>query len=132
MGQTVVKEDYVNFRPNEKTEEPAAQPQPVGFGDGLHTLQLGRATVRFIDWSELSMKELTRLEVQRPVQARAAPGLMLHEGQIYVSERSRVGQAIAIKTPHVEGMPKGTEFLVSVDLQQGQTEVTMLDGQAQL
>ena len=131
-GKMVVKEGDVNFRSSEKTEVPAAQPQPVGFGDALHTLQLSRATVRFIDWSELRMKELTRLEVQHPSQDRSTPGLMLHEGQIYVSERSRLGQAIVLKTPHVEGLPKGTEFLVSVDLQKGQTEVTMLDGEAQL
>jgi len=35
------------------------------------------------------------------------------------SERSRVGQALVLRTPHVEGVPKGTEFLVSVDLQKG-------------
>src|SRR5215510_10665388 len=58
-GDMLVKQGDVKFREAAKPEISAAQPQPLGFGDSLHTLQLARATVRFIDWSTIRMKELT-------------------------------------------------------------------------
>src|SRR5690349_14780702 len=48
-GKMLTKEGDVNYRPPGRAEVPAAKPQPLGFGDSLRTLQLGRATVRFID-----------------------------------------------------------------------------------
>jgi tetratricopeptide (TPR) repeat protein len=131
-GKMLSKEGDVNYKPPGKTEIPAARPQPLDLGDALHTLQLGRATVRFIDYTELRLKELTLLEVQPRPQEPYTPKLRIQEGQIYVSSRGRVPQAIPIETPQVQGVPRGTEFLVAVDPQAGRTEVTMLDGQAQL
>src|SRR5438876_851803 len=131
-GDMLVKKGEVKFRPATKPEISAGQPQPLGFGDSLHTLQLARATVRFIDWSTLRMKELTLLEVQGATQKTAAASLRLQQGQVYVSSRGPVPAAIPMETPHVYAVPKGTEFLVAVDLQAARTEVTMFDGEAQL
>src|SRR5438552_2052534 len=131
-GKMLTKEGDVNYRPPGRGEVPAAKPQPLGLGDSLHTLQLGRATVRFIDYTELRLKELTLLQLQPRPQEPYTPTLRIQEGQIYVSSRGRVPQAIPIETPQVQGVPRGTEFLVSVDVAAGRTEVTMLDGEADL
>ena len=131
-GKMLTKEGDVNYRPPGRAEVPAAKPQPLGFGDSLRTLQLGRATVRFIDFTELRLRELTLLEVEARSQDPQTPTLKIPEGQVYVSSRGRVPQTIPIETPHVQGVPKGTEFIVAVDVQAGRTEVTMLDGEADL
>jgi FecR protein len=131
-GDMLAAQGNVNFRPGVQPEVAAAAPQPLGFGDSLRTLQLARATVRFIDWSTLRMKELTLLELQTPTQKVTAAALKLRQGQVYVSSRGPVPAAIPIDTPHVQALPKGTEFLVAVDLQAARTEITMFDGEAQL
>src|SRR4051812_48823403 len=124
-GRMLVKEGLVKFQPPAKVEMEAGQPQPLGFGDALHTLQLARATVRFADLSDLRMRELTRLEITRRANLPSSPGITLREGQIYFANRGAVPRAISIETPYVRGTPRGTEFLVAVDLQARRTVVTM-------
>ena len=41
----------------------------------------------------------------------------MQEGQLYVSERGRSPRVIPIEAPYSQILPKGTEFLVAVDLQ---------------
>ena len=130
-GQMVTKQGQVDYaRPS--TPAVLAQPQQwLDFGDALRTRELSRATVRFFDWSQLRMKELTRLEILRQRDRTNAPGINLHEGQLFFSSRGKP-QGIPIETPHAHGTPYGTEFLVAVDVQAGRTEVTMLDGEVEL
>ena len=82
-GNMLVKKGDVKFRPATKPEIVAAEPQALGFGDSLHTLQLARATVRFIDWSTVRMKDLTLLEVQGPTQQTASA--QQNAGPLYTS-----------------------------------------------
>jgi tetratricopeptide (TPR) repeat protein len=129
-GEMLIKEGEVHYRSPARTETAALPPQPLGFGDALRTLRLARATVRFADWSELRMRELTRLHIQQRQDQPGSPGLRLEEGQVYFANRGPIPKSIPIETPHVRGAPKGTEFLVSVDA--NQTEVTMFDGEVEL
>jgi len=131
-GQMLKKEGDVNYWRTGQPELPAAQPQPLDFGDGLHTLEIGRATVRLLDLQYLRLKDHTRLEIRRSVPPAVLPTLKMHEGQLYVSERGRSPRVIPIEGPHSQIVPKGTEFLVAVDLQADKTEVTMFDGEAQV
>jgi tetratricopeptide (TPR) repeat protein len=130
-GEMLSHEGRVSYRPSERGDTPAVVPQPLAFGDMLRTLELSRATVRFEDWSDFRMKELTRLEIHRRTGDTNAPELQLDEGQIYVTSRGGP-RSIPIRTPHARGVPKGTEFLVTVDERAGRTEVTMFDGEVAL
>src|SRR4051812_42198402 len=88
-GEMLVKEGAVNYRGVAQTEVSAKPPQTLGFGDALRTLQLARATVRFADWSELRMRELTRLQIQ-PRRLSNIPTLRLEEGQVYFANRGAI------------------------------------------
>src|SRR4051812_15350290 len=129
-GEMLIKEGEVNYQPPARSETTARPPQPLSFGDSLRTLRLARATVRFADWSELRMRELTRLQIQRRAEQPETPALRLDEGQVYFANRGPLPRAIPIETPHVRGVPRGTEFLISADA--AQTQVTMFDGQVDL
>jgi tetratricopeptide (TPR) repeat protein len=114
-----------------QAESPARSGQFLDFGDALRTLDLSWAAVRFTDWSQFRLKDRTRLEIERRRDLTNAPGLRIPEGQIYITSRGGP-RAVPIQTPHVQGVPKGTEFLVSVDAQANRTEVTMFDGEVEL
>src|SRR5881394_3327587 len=79
-GRMLKKEGDVNYWRAGQPELPAAQPQPLDFGDGLHTLQIGRATVRLLDLQFLRLKDHTRLEIRRSVPPAVLPTLKMHEG----------------------------------------------------
>ena len=132
MKKHFVLEGDVNYWRTGQPEVPATQPQPLDFGDGLRTLQIGRATVRLLDLQFLRLKDHTRLEIRKSVPPAVLPTLKMHEGQLYVSERGRSPRVIPIEGPHSQITPRGTEFLVAVDLQAQKTEVTMFDGEAQV
>lgn len=130
-GRMITKENDVQYIAPQQPPVPAPTNQWLAFGDALRTLALSRATVRFTDWSQLYMKDHSRLEVHRQLEETNAPVIDLQDGQIYVTSR---GEAVAIpvRTPHVQGVPKGTEFLVNVDAAAGHTEVTMFEGEVDL
>jgi hypothetical protein len=125
-GWTVTWEGRVEFLAPRQAPVPARTNQLLNFGDALQTLVLSRAVVRLQDWSDLRLKDRTRLEISVP---SPSPGLKLHEGEIYFTSRGGP-QAIPVETPHARGVPKGTEFLVRVDA--ARTEVTMFDGEVEL
>ena len=131
-GLMLTKEGGVAYLPRARTETNAVAPQDLDYGDALRTRELGRATVRFVDWSEIRIRERTRLEIQRRPELTNQMAIKLEAGQIYVSNRGRGARTIPIITPHARGVPQGTEFLVSVDAVAGQTEVTMFDGEVEL
>jgi tetratricopeptide (TPR) repeat protein len=125
------KEGTVMFKPSAFAEVPANIPQPLAFGDTVRTHLLSRAAVQLDDRSQIRLKELTRLQIERPRERKTTPNLRLESGEIYISSRGGL-QPIRVETPHVSGVPKGTEFLVRVDAQADRTEVTMLDGEVEL
>src|SRR5437899_5580629 len=125
------KEGEVRFQPGTQPELPAAPPQGLSFGDGLRTLELSRASISLSDLSTLRMKSSTRLLIVPRTGATNVAGLRFHSCQSYISSRG-APRAVSIETPHAKGLAKGTEFLVNVDLQANQTEITMLDGELEL
>ena len=56
-------------------------------GDRLRTLELSRATVRFSDASQFTMKELTTLDILAPPPQRKTPALDLKAGFLYFFSR---------------------------------------------
>ena len=130
-GKMLRKEGMVNYRPGARPERAAAEPQPLDWGDALRTLQSSRATVIFVDLSELRMKPQTRLQIGRQGTNTKTLSLTIHDGEVYITSRGG-SQAIPIETPFVTGIPHGTEFLIAVNTQARRTEVTMFDGEVEL
>src|SRR5438477_187137 len=81
------KEGTVMFKPSAQAEIPANVPQPLVFGDAVRTRLLSRAAVQLDDRSVLRLKDLTRLQIERPHKLTGAPIVRLGSGEIYVSSR---------------------------------------------
>ncbi|PWU22156.1 MAG: hypothetical protein C5B50_00085 [Verrucomicrobia bacterium] len=120
----------VRFKPVSGTEMTAALPQPVGFDEALRTLDLSRAALRLTDLSYVRLKERTRLEIVRQPAATNAPLVKIYHGDAYVMSRGII--SIPTETPNARGVPKGTEFLVSVSPDGGESVFTMFDGEVDL
>jgi tetratricopeptide (TPR) repeat protein len=130
-GQMYESVGEVRFKPALGSETNAIVPQPLSFEEALRTLELSGAAVRLEDLSYVRMKEMTRLEILRQPLHTNAPSLKIHTGQAYVTSRKRWIE-IPVETPHVGGVPEGTEFLVSVDTEANRTVFTMFDGEVKL
>ena len=128
-GTMRTKEGDVRFQKPAQPETAAAVPQAIGFGDALHTLDLARASGVFSDWTQFRLKPRSVLKIEQRSGVTNLPGIELVQGGIYISSRG-AAQTIPIYTPHVKGIPRGTEFLVSVET--NQTAVTMFDGEVEL
>src|SRR5262249_50594792 len=109
----------VRFKPSRGVEMTAAEPQAVGFDETLRTLSLSWAALHLTDLSPLRLRERTRLEILRQPLATNAPLLKIDDGEAYLINRDRIG--IPIQTPNVRGVPRGTEFLVSVNAAAGES-----------
>ncbi|MBN2505511.1 MAG: TonB-dependent receptor [Verrucomicrobia bacterium] len=130
-GVMIQKEREVRYKTATAAELPAAVPQPLSYDDWLRTLNLSRATVRLNDRSHLRLSEFTRLEIRRPPTRPRLASLVLHAGAVHVTSRGRP-QTVPFVTPHVRAVPTGTEFVITVDGDAGQTEILMFDGEAEL
>jgi Tfp pilus assembly protein PilF len=130
-AKMIEKEGEVRFRHVVNAEVAAAVPQDLSFGDGLRTLLLSRAAVRLTDQTSLRLSELTILEVRRREPTARTPAVRILEGKALFSSRS-VEQSIPVETPHTRAVPRGTEFLVSVEPQAGRTVFTMFQGRVDL
>ena len=128
-GRMITKENQVEYIAANRPAILAPTNQWLDFNDALHTLPLSRATVRLTDWTQLYLKDRSRLEIVRQPVATNAPSLELQEGEMYLSSRGGA-QSIPVKTRHAHGTPKGTEFLVRVEA--GVTEFTMFDGEVEV
>jgi tetratricopeptide (TPR) repeat protein len=124
-GTMRTKEGEVRFQKGAEAETVAAVPQPMSFGDALHTLELSRASGVFSDWTQFRLKPRSVLKIEERAGTTNLPAIELVQGGIYISSRG-AAQTIPIYTPHVKGTPRGTEFSVSVE--SDQTVVTMYDG----
>lgn len=128
-GLMITKENRVEYIPSGQPAVVALTNQWLRFQDALRTLELSRATIRLTDWTQVYLKDRSRLEILPDAARPQAPSLQLHSGELYVSSRGG-GPSIPVRTPHVQGKPHGTEFLVRVE--PGFTEFTMFDGQVAL
>jgi ferric-dicitrate binding protein FerR (iron transport regulator) len=110
----------------------ATNSQRFDFGDKINTLIASRALAVFENGSSFRMRELTLLEIIRDEHQPSTAGIRLEKGEIYFSNRGVGPQRIGVSSPDGEAIPEGTEYVIRVDPLQGVTEVTMLDGMAQL
>jgi tetratricopeptide (TPR) repeat protein len=105
--------------------------QDLDFGHAMRTPDLARAVVRFQDHSSLRIRDRTRLQTNRQPGDTHSPVVTLSKGQFFFNNRGDK-RPIPTKTPQLAGVPKGTEFLVSVDEPANRTEFTMFDGEVAL
>lgn len=126
-GQMYQKRGEVRHKSPATPETAAVPPQPLQYDDRLRTLSFSSASVQLEDQFHLRLRERTRLEIQRQPLDPLTPVARIESGACLVSSG---GKSIPIETPHAQGIPKGTEFLVEV--KSGQTEVTLFQGEVEL
>jgi len=127
----VITNGQVEYLQPLKPPKPAPIHQLIDFDEALRTLIDARATVRFFDWSWLTLADRSRLEILRDSVDTNSPAIRLLEGQFYFSSRGGPIK-IPVETPSTRALTKGTEFLVRVDTQTKRTEFTMFDGEVEL
>lgn len=120
----------VHYLALNRAPAPAMLDQFLDFGDALRTMEFSRAAVRFRDYSGLSIRDKTRLQIRERSDLTNAPTLVLQEGEVYFSNRGSGPRRIPFVTGQVKGIPEGTEFLLRAH--EGVTEVVMFDGEVVL
>lgn len=94
-------------------------------GDKIRTAKRSRATLRLSNESVITLEQTTTLFFPEP--AANAPEWLVGILNGVSFFRSRQPQQLHIKTPFINAVHEGTEFLVRVDDQH--TEITVFDGQ---
>lgn len=128
-GQMINKEHGVEYIAAGHPAVVALTNQWLSFHDALRTLDLGRATVRLKDWKHVYLRDRSRLEILPDDSATNSPTLRLLEGELYLS-RGSGAVTLPVEAAGTRGMPKGTEFLVSVA--GGVATFTMFEGEVEL
>ena len=109
---------------------PGQPNQILPLGDQVRTGKASRATLRMSDKSVLRLYELTTLEIKPPQQAGHNDVIDVKSGATYFFNRDKP-QETQFQTPSASGAIRGTEFNLVVS-KDGQTELTLLDGQVDL
>jgi len=128
-GVLLTKENSVDYIAANRRRVAAITNQLLLFGDALETHTNSRAHLRLKDWNAVKLDSFTRLEIVRPSRQTNEPVLKIQSGRAYFSSRGPA-KSMPVSTPHVKGVPKGTEFLVRVE--NTTTEFIMLDGEVEL
>ena len=109
---------------------PAQPNQILHLGDQVRSGKASRATLRLSDKSVLRLYELTTLEIKPPQQTGHNNVIDVKAGATYFFNRDKP-QETQFQTPSASGAIRGTEFNLVVR-EDGQTELTLLDGQVDL
>ena len=109
---------------------PGQPNQVLHLGDQVRSGKASRATVRLSDKSVLRLYELTTLEIKPPQQTGHNDVIDVKAGATYFFNRDKP-QETQFQTPSASGAIRGTEFNLVVR-EDGQTELTLLDGQVDL
>lgn len=128
-GRMITKEYGVEYIAAGRAPVVAPTNQWLRFSDALRTLEIGRATVRLRDYKQVYLRDRSRLEIIPDGLATNSPMLRLLEGELYLS-RGGGEVALPVEAGGTRGVPKGTEFLVSVA--GGVATFTMFDGEVEL
>ena len=102
----------------------------LNVGNRVRTGRRSRATIQMTDKSVLRVRQLSTLVIQAPRSTEEKPVLDLQSGSSYFFSRESPTE-VKFRTPLTSGAIRGTEFELSVS-EDGQTEVTMLDGEVNL
>jgi hypothetical protein len=111
---------------DQSTWRPAAAEQYVCPGAKLRTLQRSRASLQLRNQTYFSVDQFTtvifsRVEADRPSWIELATGALF--------ARSRTPKPLNIRTPFINAVIKGTEFMVSAG--SGKGEVTVFEGEVE-
>lgn len=109
----------------------ASAGQSLAVGDRLKTGEESRATVRMNDGSVLQMDEFTTIEIKPPKVASASATLSIPGGAAFFSNDAG-SREVQIETPSANGAIRGTAFLLTVNRNSGQSEVSMIEGAFQM
>lgn len=109
----------------------ASAGQSLSVGDRLKTGEESRATVRLNDGSVLQMDEFTTIEIKPPKVASASATLSIPGGAAFFSNDGG-SREVQIETPSANGAIRGTAFLLTVNRDSGQSEVSMIEGAFQM
>lgn len=106
---------------------PASAGQDLQVGDQLKTGEDSRATVRMADGSVLQLDELTTIAIKPPKSASAGVTLSVPGGAAFFSNQGH-SREVSLETPSANGAIRGTAFLLTVNRNGGQSEVSMIEG----
>lgn len=100
-------------------------------GDRIRTGRDGRAVVHLSDQSVVRVGPSTVIELQPPREPAASRGMRLLQGILFFFNREKPSR-IEFQTPLASGAIRGTEFVVAVAEETGDTDVTVIDGRVEL
>lgn len=106
----------------------AASGEELQIGDRVKTGENSRATVRMADGSVLQLDEFTTIEIKAPKVANSAATLSIPGGAVFFSNQGR-SREVQIETPSANGAIRGTAFLLAVNSNNGESEVSMIEGE---
>ncbi len=109
----------------------ASAGQDLQVGDQLKTGEDSRATVRMTDGSILQLDELTTIAIKAPKTAGAGVTLSVPGGAAFFSNQGH-SREVSVETPSANGAIRGTAFLLTVNPNGGQSEVSMIEGAFEL
>jgi hypothetical protein len=123
----------VQYQPTNKVERRASYPSDLEFGDAVRTLRSARAHVEFKDRSFLNMPDRSRLLIVPSDRATNGVAIRVTDGQAYYLHHGAPRSIVfETPTPNLALVPRGTEFLVSVDKAANQTFIAMFDGEVEM
>lgn len=105
--------------------------ETLAVGDRIRTGARSRATLRLSDQTVLRVNELTLLEIRPGLTSAKRPGLDLKSGSTYFFNRGQPSET-DFRTPVASGAIRGTEFHLAVAEADGQTVLTLIDGEVAL
>ncbi len=127
----VSKDNRVEFNGGGGGWRAASSGQELQVGDQLKTGEDSRATVRMADGSILQLDELTTIAIKAPRTANAGVTLSVPGGAAFFANEGN-SREIGVETPSANGAIRGTAFLLTVDRNGGQSEVSMIEGAFEL
>lgn len=129
IAELIARENQVEYSRGRQTFSPAEVGLKLQVQDRLVTGAQSRATIRLTSLQKIRLDEETELTIVKQPSKPRTPLLDLLAGAFYYFSRDKE-QEFEIRTRHVSGGARGTEFLV--ELNPDQTRVTVFDGIVEL
>ncbi len=125
MAKVVSSQGRVDYQPSELFEwHQAASGHTFCNGDKVRTGRNSRATLMLSNGSTFTLDQNSTLVFLEPERKKSNWLLKIFSGSVFF--RSRVPQKLNIRTPFINAVHEGTEFLVAVDSEK--TKISVFDG----
>jgi tetratricopeptide (TPR) repeat protein len=105
--------------------------QHLSYNDRLRTLEDGQATLQLQDYSEVRVSPGSELSVVSVTPPPPQSRLQFQKGRLYFLDRNRPRE-IEVETPVGSAAIVGTEFVVEVNPDSGETVLTLVEGKVVL